>query len=402
MREAVAAAAARCVVAGLWVGALGGLVAAQQRLLPEDFPAPASAPHVAVAEDGTAAVTFAVADDVWCALSRDGGQTFAAPVRVGAFGELEAGLSRGPRVAVTADSIAVVAVCGQRLRGEDGDLLCWRSSDRGATWSKPERINDVEGAAREGLHALAAGPRGVLISVWLDLRNAVHAPDQPPVGGTELWAAWSDDGGATWSEDAPLYRSPDGTICECCAPAVAFDPRAGHAVAFWRNKLGGDRDMYALTVKRGETPDATKAVAVDPEHWTLEACPMAGGGVAVASTGTPLTFWRREGGLYSSTLATTAETNAIQTIDDGREVAAAAGPGGFHLVWTDGEGQVMTAFDSYDSKERRAAGLGRGYNIAVAGAPDGQGPVIAVWETGQRGAEALSVARLAERKTEQN
>lgn len=396
------AAGACCVAVGLWVGGLGGHAAAQQRLLPEGFAAPATAPHVAVAEDGTAAVVFAIADEVWCALSRDGGQSFAAPVRVGASGELEAGLSRGPRVAVTADAIAVVAVCGQRLRGEDGDLVCWRSTDRGATWSQPVRINDVEGAAREGLHALAAGPRGVLISVWLDLRNAVATPGQPPSGGTELWGAWSDDGGATWSEDAVLYRSPDGTICECCAPAVAVDPLAGHAVAFWRNKLGANRDMYALSVKRGETPDAAQAVAVDPEHWAIEGCPMAGGGVAVSASGMPLTFWRRESGLYSSTHGATSEPGAVQTIDEGRETAAAAGPGGFHLVWTDGEGQVMTAFDSYDSKERRAAGLGRGYNTAVAGAPDGQGPVIAVWETGERGAEALRVALLAERKTEPN
>ena len=166
--------------------------------------------------------------------------------------------------------------------------------------------------------------------------------------------------------------------------------------------MGSNRDMYALSVKRGETPDAAKAMAVDPEHWAIEGCPMAGGGVAVSASGMPLTFWRREGGLYSSTHAATPEPGAVQTIDEGREAAAAAGPGGFHLVWTDGEGQVMTAFDSYDSKERRAAGLGRGYNAAVAGAPDGQGPVIAVWETGERGAEALRVAILAERQTEPN
>jgi hypothetical protein len=390
------AAAAYCVAVGLWAGGLSGHAAAQQRLLPEDFLGPASAPHVAVAEDGTAAVVFAIADEVWCSLSGDGGQSFAAPVRVGASGELEAGLSRGPRVAVTAGAIAVVAVCGQRLRGEDGDLLCWRSTDRGATWSEPLRINDVEGAAREGLHALAAGPGGVLISVWLDLR---YAAKTPPLGGTELWAAWSDDGGATWTDDAPLYVSPDGTICECCAPAVAFfnsAPLRGDAFVFFRNKLGGNRDMYALGVLRGSMPDPASAVAVDPEHWALEGCPMAGGAVAISPTGTVLTFWRRESGLYAK--RRTPEPSALQTIDQGRETAAAAGPGGFHLVWTDGEGQVMTAFDSHDSKERRAAGLGRGYNTSVAGAPDGQGPVIAVWETGERGAEALRVARLAERR----
>jgi len=42
-------------------------------------------------------------------------------------------------------------------------------------------------AAREGLHALAAsGPRVAV--AWLDLRGS----------GTELWAALSENGGATW------------------------------------------------------------------------------------------------------------------------------------------------------------------------------------------------------------
>jgi len=378
--------------------ALTATAAAQKRLLPNGFAAGAGAPQLAVAEDGTAAAVFALDDGVWCAVSRDGGKAFAEPVKVGAHGKLEHGLTRGPRVAVTPGAIVVVAICGETLRGQDGDLYAWRSTDRGATWSEAARINDVEGAAREGLHALAAGPAGELIAVWLDLRHRVETADQPPTGGTELWGAWSDDGGATWSEDAPIYASPDGTICECCAPAVTFDPVRGHAVVFWRNKLGENRDMFTLVVKRGEERSVERAVAVDPKHWELKACPMAGGGVAVSATGTMLTFWRRESGLY----ATTPGLGEVDPIGEGREAAAAAGPGGFHLLWTDGQGQVMTAFDSLAAEQRQARPLGRGYNTAVAGAPDGQGPVLAIWETGEAGSEALRVAVLAERATEQN
>ena len=389
---------AGCAAAAVWaVGLIGPASGQSAPLLSDGFAGAASAPHVAVGADGTAAAVFAVEDEVWCAVSRDGGRSFAASLRVGASGKLERGLTRGPRVAVTEKAIAVVAVCGEKLRGEDGDLLCWRSADRGATWSGPVRINAVEGAAREGLHALAASKDGALLSVWLDLRHVVQKEGQPPEGGTELWGAWSDDAGATWSE-GPLYRSPDGTICECCAPAVTFDPSRGHAVVFWRNKLDENRDMYAMVVKRDEALDVERAMAVDPKHWELKACPMAGGGVAVDAAGTLLTFWRREKGLY----ATTPGLGEVDPIGEGRETGAAAGHGGFHLLWTDGEGRVMTAFDSREAKERRASALGRGYNTAVAGAPDGQGPVLAVWETGEPGPEALRVAVLAERQTEQN
>jgi len=405
------------VAIGAW--ALVATAEAQQRLLPEGFAPPAGAqagaPSIAAWEDGTVAATFAIDDEIWCSVSRDAGRSFAAPVRVGASGRLEHGLSRGPRVAVTAGAIAVVAVCGPTLRGQDGDLLCWRSADRGASWSGPQRINGVEGSAREGLAALAAGPDGELICVWLDQRHvpvpassegaaagaaAAGAHDgEPPQSGTELWGAWSEDGGARWSPDTLIYRSPDGTICECCAPAVTFDPLRGHAVVFWRNKLGPDRDMYAMIVQRGDERGVERALAVDPQHWELKACPMSGGGVAVSAAGTLLTFWRRESGLY----ATTPGLGEVDAIGEGREAAAAAGPGGFHLLWTDPEGQVMTAFDAREPGQRHARAMGRGYNTAVAGAPDGQGPVLAIWETGEPGSESLRVATLAERQPpEQN
>ncbi|HZL98786.1 MAG TPA: hypothetical protein VFD43_00915, partial [Planctomycetota bacterium] len=71
--------------------------AAQDRLLPEGFESQAGAPHLAALEDGTVAAAFAVDDEVWCAVSQDGGKSFAAPARAGSSGKLERGLARGPR-----------------------------------------------------------------------------------------------------------------------------------------------------------------------------------------------------------------------------------------------------------------------------------------------------------------
>ena len=79
----------RALIAALLL--LGGGVAAQQELA---VPDEAMAPHVAVGADGLVAVSFAVEDAIWCALSADGGASFSEAVRVGGRGRLEAGLRR--------------------------------------------------------------------------------------------------------------------------------------------------------------------------------------------------------------------------------------------------------------------------------------------------------------------
>ncbi len=352
-------------------------------VLPADAALPAAAPHVAVGDDGTALVVFAADEEIWCAVSGDGGASFRAPVRVGAAGRLESGLARGPRAVVLPDALAVLAICGEQGQGRDGNLLAWRSADGGLTWKGPLRVNDVGDSAREGLFALAAGPGGQLFGTWLDLRS----------GATELWGDWSTDGGATWSEDVPLYRSPDGSICECCAPAAAFDPGSGNAMAIWRNKLGANRDMYALVARRGSQSLVHEAQPLGDGHWELQACPMAGGGLAFSARGELITFWRRGQGLY------TAAPGLSETqVGEGREASVAAGPAGFQLAWTDGHGRVMTALALHLGGAQDARVLGRGVNVTAAGAPDGNGPVLAVWETGESTAASLRFERLAERR----
>jgi hypothetical protein len=354
-----------------------------RRLLPEDCSLPAAAPHVAVGADGTVLVPFASDDTIWCTVSRDGGRSFPPPDRVGAAGQLESGIARGPRGAVAGESLAVLAVCGETLRGQDGNLLAWRSTDDGQHWQGPLRVNDVPDSAREGLHDVVAGPAGQLLAVWLDLR----------ADGTELWGDVSLDGGATWGVDRLLYASPDGSICECCAPAAAMDPASGEAMALWRNKLGPHRDMFALRLPLQEQAAPGAASPLGTGHWEIAACPMAGGGLAFTSRGELLTFWRR-----GSTLYTAAPGLAESEVGEGREAAVAAGPEGFVLAWTDPDGVVMTGTAPSPGSVQGRHALGRGLNLRVAGAPDGHGPVVAVWETGEGRAEALRVQVLAERR----
>ena len=92
-------------------------------------------------------------------------------------------------------------------------------------------------------------------------------------------------------ETAWLYRSPNGTVSECCHPSVAIDAQNNVYVMF-RNVIAGSRDLYlARSTDGGQS--FSPATKLGSGTWQLNACPMDGGGVAVGSDGTPVAIWRR-------------------------------------------------------------------------------------------------------------
>ena len=117
---------------------------------------------------GMVALTFAAGQSIYFAASSDEGRTFSAPVKVADVRTLAAGRHRGPRVAILKDAIVISAVVSE---SSDGDLVTWRSTDRGKTWKHAGTVNDEPHAAREGLHAMAADSTGNLFAAWLDLRS---------------------------------------------------------------------------------------------------------------------------------------------------------------------------------------------------------------------------------------
>lgn len=89
----------------------------------------------------------------------------------------------------------MAAVGGKLGKGRDGDVLALCSTDGGKTWSEPVLVNDTVDSAREGLHAMSAGPNGALCCVWLVLGNRK----------TKVMASVSLDGGAKWSKNVRVY-----------------------------------------------------------------------------------------------------------------------------------------------------------------------------------------------------
>lgn len=336
----------------LFSGAAATLRAAPVEVIPAELHG-AIQPQVAMSPSGKIHVVFGKDASIYHTTSADGARTFSKPVQVGSVPKLALGMRRGPRITATENLVTVTA------QG-DGDLHAWTSADNGATWAAVANLNDKPKSAREGFHAIAGDGKGMVAAVWLDGRN----------GGAEVWSTVSHDGGATWSPNVQVYKSPDGHVCECCNPSVAIDPQGKIAVMF-RNWLGGSRDMYLATSSDGGKA-FTPAEKLGTGTWKLNGCPMDGGGIAFAAPGKAVTAWRRENAIFS-----TDGKAAEQRVAGGMQPIAVTGKFGTAYLWEQGRGLMLKKGMSSPSR------FANGASFASTAVAPGQDPVI-VWEGGDR------------------
>ena len=334
---------------------------------------PPKQPQAAVAADDTVHLVYGVGETVFHTRSTDDGQTFSPPRAAFRVTNMSLGMRRGPRLAIAGKTLVVSAIGGALGKGKDGDLQAWRSTDGGASWQGPVRVNDVEAAAREGLHGMAAGPDGTLWCVWLDLR----------VKGTQIYASKSTDGGATWQPNVRVYQSPDGHVCECCHPSVLVTSDAVHVM--FRNALDGNRDMYLATSTDGGKT-FTPASQLGQGNWKLKACPMDGGMLAAGPKGSLGTVWRRNGEVYG----TSSSGGKEMLLGRGEQPWVAASAGGYYVVWTEGrEGDLWVQFPG-SGPPRKLAASARDPMVAAGSF----GPVIACWESKRDGQPVILAMRL--------
>ena len=294
-------------------------------------------------------VTFGSGSGIYFASSTDGGHRFSSPLKMADSGALALGHHRGPRINLLPDAIVISAVLS-------GNLIAWRSTDHGKTWARSSAINDVPDAAKESLHAMASDPHGVLFAAWLDGRAS----------GTRLYGSLSKDGGRTWSKNVHIYSSPDGTICQCCAPSVAID-ETGEIWVMFRNVLDGDRDLYLTHSADGVSFAPSQRLGMG--SWSIDACPMDGGGL-VADHGHVISAWRREDDVFLA-----EPGHAEYRMGQGKDVALAVSPSGTYVIWSGAKGLQLwkTGIET-----PLALGSTGSYPTLVT-LPDGS--VLAAWES---------------------
>jgi len=168
---------------------------------------------------------------------------------------------------------AVYVLCSVNPPGSDPlDVMFSRSTDSGATWSAPVRVNDDPIDAWQWFGTMSASPSGRIDAVWLDTRR------NPGTYLSSLYYSYSVDGGQTWSADERLSDE--------------FDPHMGwpnqnkmgdyfHMVSddtgfslAWAATFNGEQDVYYGRKTLGitavdETQDASLALIVaDPNPFT--------------------------------------------------------------------------------------------------------------------------------------
>ncbi|MEO6809144.1 MAG: sialidase family protein, partial [Isosphaeraceae bacterium] len=208
----------------------------------------------------------------------------------------------------------------------------------------------------------AAGPNGEVFCVWLDNRDE----------RMEIFGARSKDGGATWEPDQRVYRSPELSVCTCCHPSVTYAPD-GTLYVMWRNNIKGARDFYLTRSSDGGQTFAP-AEKLGKGTWPLNACPMDGGAVAAGPGGLVETVWMRNGSMFAA-----RPGQAERDLGHGVQGWAAVGPDGLYAAWLiHRPGQLL--FLRPGSRQPSVL-VEAASDPALASAPGGRGPVVAVWES---------------------
>lgn len=228
--------------------------------------------------------------NLYVAVSKDGGASFSAPVRINREDDEVWGFAVSrPRVAWGPSGTLHVAYPANEMQAKLGKSVLTarytRSTDGGATFEAPRRLStvtdsDLSSVIHGGFASVAAfgtmgvAPNGAVHVLWIDTRDMKSGGDNGSVYGVV-----SRDDGATFG---PEERLAAGDVCPCCQINVAFDAESRPLLASRQVTAGNLRSSsvghadstghFAARVSTGGTP------------WHLDGCPLKPTAMAVQGT----------------------------------------------------------------------------------------------------------------------
>jgi hypothetical protein len=186
------------------------------------------------------------------------------------------------RSGTSANNNIYVLASVQPVGDTGSDVMFVRSTDGGATFSSPRRINDdpVNHTSWHWFGTISVAPNGRVDSVWLDTRNAANNRD------SQLFYSYSKDGGLTWSLNVAVSNSFDPSIGypnqnKMGDYITMVSDNGGGNVAYTAT-FNGEEDIYYVRV--APTPFPDYSLSISPSSATV---PRAGGIVPYTVTITP-------------------------------------------------------------------------------------------------------------------
>jgi hypothetical protein len=238
------------------------------------------------------ATTVEAATDVYTAVSRDGGRSFAAPVRVSATpanlsGEQPPAIALVPR----AGQEPSVVVVWTSKSPEGTKLVSSRSDDGGRTFGAAVPVPGSEAAGNRGWESITTDRDGHVVAVWLDHRELASSGHSMAMGANHehaMGAEGKTDAVARAQRSKILFGRIDGEVgaepiaggvCYCCKTALAAGANGG-IYAAWRQVYAGNiRDIAFARSMDGRT--FAPPARVSEDNWMLDGCPENGPSLAV-------------------------------------------------------------------------------------------------------------------------
>jgi len=322
-----------------------------------------SNPSIAADEDTVGVVWAAsVAEagtDVYCAVSRDGGRTFAPAAKVNdGDGDAQTSGEQPPRIAIGRSLIAVSWVSAR-----DGKTIrVARSFDGGRTFEASRSVSGRGAAGNRGWHSMTIDERGDLTVAWLDHRDmALAGPhhSDPSSHGTRDGARMAERSAlyvarlTSAGEIEPERRITTG-VCYCCKTAIAAT-RQGEAVA-WRQVYPGNIRDIAFARIGSDGSMLVPPARVSADNWQLDGCPDDGPAIAIDAARRTHLVWPtlvRDHGEPAMALFYAISTDGATFTP--RERIPAAGTPHHPQIAIGSDGLPVVAWDELENGTRRAA-----------------------------------------------
>jgi hypothetical protein len=339
--------------------------------------------------------------DIMIAVSRDGGQTFAPPVRVNTVeGDARISGEIAPRVALLprpgADPIVTVTWNAKDTRTH---IKSARSLDGGRTFDRAISLQTPAADGDRGWQAATMDANGALHAIWLDHRGMAAGADKGHEHKGE------HDGVTMAQRSALYYASSAGRperelfkgVCYCCKTALAIGPD-GRLHAAWRHVFANNMRDIAYTVSRDRGATFAPLLRVHEDKWSINGCPDDGPAIAVDRSATVHLVWPtvlngEEGALLYATsrggqpFAAPVRVPTLGSPKPSHPQIAADANGRIMIVWDEVVGGVRTAAGREISMRNGKAQFGNVVKFAdgasaypvLASTPRGW---LVVWSTG--------------------
>lgn len=357
----------------------------------------AAEPAVEVDANGTVYVVYVEhsADktaDIYLQKFDSEGKTSGEKVRVNPQqGQVKAWYGDPPTIKIGSDRAIYV---GWTAKAEAADrpgatlLNLSVSRNGGKSFEAPVKVNDDTAPAAHGMHSLALGENGRIFVAWLDERNikteprAVNSgaedqkfdepgfqfvkihhnsnqtekpkeatkpekkpePEEASEPNSEVFFAFSDDGGKTFSPNKKLSSE----VCPCCKTSLLAAPD-GKIYVSWRQVLPGDFRHIAVAASVDKGASFSAPVIVSDDKWQINACPVSGATMAADRENTLEIVWYTAGDAGKPGLYRSESKDGGQTFKE-REFLSGETLNGTPVLLSTAEKNFYTVFPAADNR----------------------------------------------------